>query len=223
MTKLILIPPVFPVPDPFVIQASIGCQLHPNGTSRGFCDDAVNGDHVRSFNVDAGIRVPRLQRKVLLSVQDLLSRDRGMTIMLQLLLRTACVNEIKSFVQFGKESLQRQERSIAVVYAREPPPAGTPALLLLVCRVTGFYPRPVRMAWLQDGEEMAPGWRLNSTKILPNADLTYQLRSSLAVEPGDGHSYACWVDHSSLGGQSLLIPWGRCTSLLVFVVFSYMS
>ncbi|XP_067400306.1 antigen-presenting glycoprotein CD1d-like, partial [Emydura macquarii macquarii] len=192
---------------PFVIQASIGCQLHPNGTSRGFCDAAVNGDHVRSFNVDAGIRVPRLQRKVLLYVQDLLSRDRGTTIMLQLLLRTACVNEIKSFSQRGKESLQRQEHPVAVVFAREPPPAKTPELLLLVCRVTGFYPWPVRMAWLQNGEEMVPGWWLNSTGILPNADLTYQLRSSLAVEPGDGHSYTCWVDHSSLGGQSLLIPW----------------
>ncbi|XP_067425473.1 T-cell surface glycoprotein CD1b-3-like [Emydura macquarii macquarii] len=195
--------------DPFVIQASIGCQLHTNGTSRGICDDAVNGYHMWSFNMDAGIRVPRLQRKVLLYVQDLPTRDRGMTIMLQLLLKTACVNEIKSFFQHGKESLQRQEHFIAVVFAREPPPAGTPALLRLVCRVTGFYLRPVHVAWLQDGEEVAPGWRLNSTKILLSADLTYQLRSSLAVEPDDGHSYAWWVDHSSLGGQSLLIPWGR--------------
>ncbi|XP_037769363.1 antigen-presenting glycoprotein CD1d-like [Chelonia mydas] len=100
------------------------------------------------------------------------------------------------------------ERPVAVVFARAPPPAGTPAPLLLVCRVTGFYPRPVRVAWLQDGEEVAPSGRLSSSGILPNADLTYQLRSSLAVEPGDGHSYACRVEHSSLGGQSLLIPWG---------------
>lgn len=98
------------------------------------------------------------------------------------------------------------------MFARAPPPAGTPAPLLLVCRVTGFYPRPIRVAWLQDGEEVAPGGRLSSSGILPNADLTYQLRSSLAVEPGDGHSYACRVEHSSLGGQSLLIPWGRGTS-----------
>uniref|UniRef100_A0A8C0G5U1 Ig-like domain-containing protein n=1 Tax=Chelonoidis abingdonii TaxID=106734 RepID=A0A8C0G5U1_CHEAB len=84
-----------------------------------------------------------------------------------------------------------------------PPPAGTPTPVLLVCRVTGFYPRPVRVAWLQDGEEVVLGWWLNSSEILPNADLTYQLRSSLAVEPGAGHSYACRVQHSSLGGQSL--------------------
>ncbi|CAM4657928.1 unnamed protein product, partial [Caretta caretta] len=98
-------------------------------------------------------------------------------------------------------------RLVAVVFARASPQARTPAPLLLVCRVTGFYPRPVRVAWLQDGEEVGPGGRLSSSGILPNADLTYQLRSSLAVEPGDGHSYACRVEHSSLGGQSLLIPW----------------
>ncbi|XP_026502118.1 antigen-presenting glycoprotein CD1d2-like, partial [Terrapene carolina triunguis] len=98
-------------------------------------------------------------------------------------------------------------RPVAVVFARAPPPAGTPAPVLLVCRVTGFYPRPVRVAWLQDGEEVGPGGRLNSSGILPNADLTYQLRSSLAVGPGAGHSYACRVQHSSLGGRSLLIPW----------------
>ncbi|CAM4639400.1 unnamed protein product, partial [Lepidochelys olivacea] len=98
-------------------------------------------------------------------------------------------------------------RLVAVVFARAPPQAGTPAPLLLVCRVTGFYPRPVCVAWLQDGEEVGPGWWLSSSGILPNADLTYQLRSSLAVEPGDGHSYACRVEHSNLGGQSLLIPW----------------
>uniref|UniRef100_A0A8C8SN12 Ig-like domain-containing protein n=1 Tax=Pelusios castaneus TaxID=367368 RepID=A0A8C8SN12_9SAUR len=105
------------------------------------------------------------------------------------------------------------ERPVAVVFAREPPPAGTPSSTLVVCRVTGLYPRPIRVAWLQDGEEVAPGWRLNSTRILPNADLTYQLRSSLAVEPGDGHSYACRVEHVSLGGHSLLIPWSRCRLL----------
>ncbi|CAM2101364.1 unnamed protein product [Caretta caretta] len=99
------------------------------------------------------------------------------------------------------------ERLVAVVFARASPQARTPAPLLLVCRVTGFYPRPVRVAWLQDGEEVGPGGRLSSSGILPNADLTYQLRSSLAVEPGDGHSYACRVEHSSLGGQSLPIPW----------------
>ncbi|CAM4658208.1 antigen-presenting glycoprotein CD1d [Caretta caretta] len=192
---------------PFITQGSLGCELHPNGTSRGFDDTGVNGEDFISFDADAGKWVARQGDKLALYARDLLNLDKSTAITLQFLLRMTCVNQIKSFVQHGKESLERQERPVAVVFARAPPPAGTPAPLLLVCRVTGFYPRPVRVAWLQDGEEVGPGGRLSSSGILPNADLTYQLRSSLAVEPGDGHSYACRVEHSSLGGQSLLIPW----------------
>ncbi|XP_043383836.1 antigen-presenting glycoprotein CD1d-like isoform X2 [Chelonia mydas] len=198
---------------PFVTQGSLGCELHPNGTSRAFDDTGVNGEDFISFDADAGTWVARQGDKLALYARDLLNQDKGTAITLQFLLRTTCVSQIKSFVQHGNESLERQERPVAVVFARAPPPAGTPAPLLLVCRVTGFYPRPVRVAWLQDGEEVAPGGRLSSSGILPNADLTYQLRSSLAVEPGDGHSYACWVEHSSLGGQSLLIPWGATRML----------
>ncbi|CAM4564306.1 unnamed protein product, partial [Lepidochelys kempii] len=208
--------------NPLVTQGSLGCELHPNGTLRGFDDTGVNGEDFVSFDADAGSWLAWRGDKLALYARDLLNRDKGPASKIQFLLRT-WVSELKSFVQHGKGSLERQgeaghhslpcshlwERPVAVVFARAPPQAGTPAPLLLVCRVTGFYPRPVRVAWLQDGEDVGPGGRLSSSGILPNADLTYQLRSSLAVEPGDGHSYACRVEHSSLGGQSLLIPWGH--------------
>ncbi|XP_067416338.1 antigen-presenting glycoprotein CD1d2-like [Emydura macquarii macquarii] len=191
---------------PFVTQSSIGCQLHPNDTSRGFYDVAVEGEGFISFDMETHTWIARQRDKLALDVQDRLNKDKSTVISAQYLL-SKCVTLLKSYVQYGRESLERQEQPVAVVFARASPPAGTPAPLLLVCRVTGFYPRPIHVAWLQDGEEVEPGWRLNSTGTLPNADLTYQRRSSLAVQPGDGHSYACLVDHSSLGGQSLLIPW----------------
>ncbi|KAM7134062.1 T-cell surface glycoprotein CD1b-3-like [Macrochelys suwanniensis] len=200
-------PPALPVPDPFVTQGSLGCELHPNGTSRGFYDAAGNGEDVVSFDVDTGTWLARRGDKLALYARDLLNWDKSASTRLQFFFRITCIYLLNTFAQYGRESLERQERPVAVVFARVPPPAGTPAPFLLVCRVTGFYPRPIRVAWLQDGEEVAPGWRLNSSGILPNADLTYQLRSSLAVGPGAGHSYACRVEHSSLGGQGLLIPW----------------
>ncbi|XP_065419925.1 uncharacterized protein LOC135974829 [Chrysemys picta bellii] len=321
--------------DPFVTQGSLGCELHPNGTSRGFCDAVVNGEDFISFDVDTGKWVARHRDKLGSYVQDLVNRDKSISVdSLQgahgvkqgadgykvrfhevmvlfkhskrhqkvtkqnvpriqprisgvslpgpedtLLLSTKAAamlgrpckgfSPVRRFPAVnllqkqrslcahcsgrllpGQQSLElsrhaqlpsdpfppsqppsspdnctpgRQtartglpterisppvsERPVAVVFARAPPPAGTPAPVLLVCRVTGFYPRSVRVAWLQDGEEVGPGGRLNSSGILPNADLTYQLRSSLAVGPGAGHSYACRVQHSSLGGRSLLIPW----------------
>uniref|UniRef100_A0A8C8BCX7 Ig-like domain-containing protein n=1 Tax=Otus sunia TaxID=257818 RepID=A0A8C8BCX7_9STRI len=99
-------------------------------------------------------------------------------------------------------SLRGQELPVATVFARTP----RPDQLLLICHVTGFYPRPISVAWLQDGQEVPPGPALNTSAILPNADLTYQLRITLAVAPHDGHSYACRVRHRSLGTRSLLIP-----------------
>uniref|UniRef100_A0A8U7MER7 Uncharacterized protein n=1 Tax=Corvus moneduloides TaxID=1196302 RepID=A0A8U7MER7_CORMO len=95
------------------------------------------------------------------------------------------------------------ELPVATVFAR------TPSLdqLLLVCHVTGFYPRPISVAWLRDGQEVPPGPVLNTSAVLPNADLTYQLCSVLAVTPRDGHSYVCRVRHQSLGTRALLIPW----------------
>ncbi|XP_065268957.1 antigen-presenting glycoprotein CD1d-like [Emys orbicularis] len=197
---------------PFVTQVSFSCKLHPNGTLRRFCDAAVNGEDFISFDVDTGKWVARHRDELGSYVQDLVNRDTSISTLFPFLQRTMCVYGIDTFAQYGRESLERQERPVAVVFARAPPPAGTPAPVLLVCRVTGFYPRPVRVAWLQDGEEVGPGGRLNSSGILPNADLTYQLRSSLAVGPGAGHSYACRVQHSSLGGRSLLIPWEHSRS-----------
>uniref|UniRef100_A0A8C0HG96 Ig-like domain-containing protein n=1 Tax=Chelonoidis abingdonii TaxID=106734 RepID=A0A8C0HG96_CHEAB len=199
---------------PFVIQGSLGCELRPNGTSRGFYDAAGNGEDIVSFDVDTGTWVARSEDKLALDARNLLNWDKSASTRLQFFLGITCIYLLNSFAQYGKESLERQERPVAVVFARAPPPAGTPAPVLLVCRVTGFYPRPVRVAWLQDGKEVMPGWWLNSSGILPNADLTYQLHSSLAVGPGTGHSYACRVQHSSLGGQSLLIPWGRSLAKL---------
>ncbi|EMP42487.1 Antigen-presenting glycoprotein CD1d, partial [Chelonia mydas] len=95
-------------PDPFVTQGSLGCELHPNGTSRAFDDTGVNGEDFISFDADAGKWVARQGDKLALYARDLLNLDKGTAITLQFLLRTTCVNQIKSFVQHGNESLERQ-------------------------------------------------------------------------------------------------------------------
>ncbi|CAM5159773.1 unnamed protein product, partial [Eretmochelys imbricata] len=93
---------------PFITQGSLGCELHPNGTSRGFDDTGVNGEDFISFDADAGKWVARQGDKLALYARDLLNLDKSTAITLQFLLRMTCVNQIKSFVQHGKESLERQ-------------------------------------------------------------------------------------------------------------------
>ncbi|NXS43519.1 CD1D protein, partial [Balaeniceps rex] len=189
---------------PLVVQIRAGCVLHPNGTSWGFVHVGEGGRDLTAFEVERQRWEPRQPSPLAGLVSKSLTSKKAITGLLEHLLSISCQSHILTLCRYGRADLERQEPPVATVFARTP----RPDQLLLVCRVTGFYPRSISVAWLQDGQEVPPGPALNTSTILPNADLTYQLRSVLAVAPHDGHSYACRVHHRSLGTRSLLIPWG---------------
>ncbi|NXN40759.1 CD1D protein, partial [Rhinoptilus africanus] len=195
---------LYQTPHPFVIQCVTGCNLYPNGSYTKFYHLAYNAHDFLSFNVDKSRWERQQESKLSAQVERQFNNFTVFSATLQHLLNITCVDHMKKFIEYGKAALERQELPVATVFARTP----RPDQLLLVCHVTGFYPRPISVAWLRDGQEVPPGPMLNTSAILPNADLTYQLRSVLAVAPRDGHSYACRVRHRSLGTRSLLIPWG---------------
>uniref|UniRef100_A0A663MP27 Ig-like domain-containing protein n=1 Tax=Athene cunicularia TaxID=194338 RepID=A0A663MP27_ATHCN len=193
---------------PLVVQIRAGCVLQPNRTSLGFMDVGESGRDLITFEVERQRWEPQEPSLLAeLSSQSLTSM-KAITGVLVHLLSISCPSYILSLCRYGRADLERQELPVATVFARTP----RPDQLLLICRVTGFYPRPISVAWLQDGQEVPPGPALNTSAILPNADLTYQLRITLAVAPHDGHSYACHVRHRSLGTGSLLIPWENRSS-----------
>ncbi|NWR58683.1 CD1D protein, partial [Bucorvus abyssinicus] len=189
---------------PFVFQCATGCDLYRNGSYTKFYHLAYNSHDFLNFDVDNGRWERQQESELAVQVERQFENYAGFSATLQHLLNVTCVEHLKKFIEYGRAALKRQELPVATVFARTP----SPAQLLLVCHVTGFYPRPISVAWLRDGQEVPPGPMLNTSAILPNADLTYQLRSTLAMSPHDGHSYACRVRHSSLGTRSLLIPWG---------------
>ncbi|NXC21495.1 CD1D protein, partial [Corythaeola cristata] len=199
------------VPYPFVAQCMAGCELYPNRTSRAFAYVGYNGQDFLSFDVDNATWLLSQDTNLSRYVQAVLRNYTALSELVDVLFNDTCVDDMEVLLHYGKADLERQELPVATVFARTP----SPAQLLLVCRVTGFYPRPISVAWLRDGQEVPPGPMLNTSAILPNADLTYQLRSVLAVAPRDGHSYACRVRHRSLGTRSLLIPWGDSEVVLI--------
>ncbi|XP_069721821.1 T-cell surface glycoprotein CD1b-3-like [Phaenicophaeus curvirostris] len=199
------------VPYPFVAQCTAGCELYPNRTSRAFAYVGYNGQDFLSFNVDNATWLLSQDTDLSRYVQAVLQNYTAFSELVDFLFNDTCVDDMELLLHYGKAALERQVPPVATVFARTP----SPAQLLLVCRVTGFYPRPINVAWLRDGQEVPPGPELNTSAILPNADLTYQLRSVLAVAPQDGHSYACRVRHRSLGSRSLLIPWGNTDVVLI--------
>ncbi|XP_059570139.1 antigen-presenting glycoprotein CD1d2-like [Alligator mississippiensis] len=196
----------------FVIQILLGCEILPNGTFHTFCQTARDRQDFVSYDLATGEWTVMPGDELAQRVYEYYSQDQGIASHLRFLLQDLCVSEAQSFAYYGKEVLKRQELLVAVVFAQQPPVA--PELpLMLVCWVTGFYPQPIHVAWLQDGEEVPPGPGLSSSGLLPNADLTYQLRIVLAIDPSAGHHYACHVEHSSLGGHSLIMPWAWCRGL----------
>ncbi|NXP10829.1 CD1D protein, partial [Thinocorus orbignyianus] len=195
---------LYQTPYPFVIQVATGCDLYPNGSYTKFYHFAYNARDFLSFDVDKSFWERQQESELAARIERQFNTFTSFSLTLQHLLNVSCVDHMKKLIEYGKTALERQELPVATVFDRTP----RPDQLLLVCHVTGFYPRPISVAWLRDGQEVPPGPALNTSDILPNADLTYQLRSILAVVPHDGHSYACRVRHRSLGTGSLLIPWG---------------
>ncbi|NXX86983.1 CD1D protein, partial [Urocolius indicus] len=199
------------VPYPFVAQCVAGCTIFPNRTSHAFAYVGYNGQDFLSFNMDNYTWLPSQDTDLSRYVRDVLHNYTAFTELVEVLFNDTCVDDMEVLLHYGMAALERQELPVATVFAR----TLSPAQLLLICHVTGFYPRPISVAWLRDGQEVPPGPALNTSAILPNADLTYQLRSVLAVAPRDGHSYACRVRHRSLGTRSLLVPWGDSELVLI--------
>ncbi|NWX72071.1 CD1D protein, partial [Alca torda] len=189
---------------PLVMQSRAGCVLHPNRTSWGFMDVGEGSRDLIAFEMETQHWEPQQMSPLAEVISKSLNSKKAVTSLLEHILSISCPSHILTLCRYGRPDLERQELPVATVFTRTP----RPDQLLLVCHVTGFYPRPISVAWLRDGREVPPGLTLNTSAILPNADLTYQLRSVLAVAPRDGHSYACRVRHRSLGTRSLLIPWG---------------
>ncbi|NXU99070.1 CD1D protein, partial [Cettia cetti] len=197
-------------PYPFVTQCMAGCVLYPNRTSQAFAYVGYNDQDFLSFNTKNATWTFSHDTKFSWYVQSFL-QNTALGEMLEMIFNETCVEEMMMLLHYGRAALERQELPVATVFTCTP----SPDQLLLVCHITGFYPCPINVAWLRDGQEVPPGPALNTSTILPNTDLTYQLRSILAVAPCDGHSYVCCVRHHSLGTRSLLIPWGNSEVVLI--------
>ncbi|XP_014305234.1 DLA class II histocompatibility antigen, DR-1 beta chain-like [Myotis lucifugus] len=87
----------------------------------------------------------------------------------------------------------RQTKPTVTVY-----PAKTQHLQhhsLLVCSMNGFYPGPIEVRWLRNGQEEEAG--VMSTGLIRNGDWTFQTLVMLETVPRSGEVYTCQVRHPS--------------------------
>nr|XP_027776026.1 T-cell surface glycoprotein CD1b-3-like isoform X2 [Marmota flaviventris]XP_027776027.1 T-cell surface glycoprotein CD1b-3-like isoform X2 [Marmota flaviventris]XP_027776028.1 T-cell surface glycoprotein CD1b-3-like isoform X2 [Marmota flaviventris]XP_027776029.1 T-cell surface glycoprotein CD1b-3-like isoform X2 [Marmota flaviventris]XP_027776030.1 T-cell surface glycoprotein CD1b-3-like isoform X2 [Marmota flaviventris]XP_027776031.1 T-cell surface glycoprotein CD1b-3-like isoform X2 [Mar len=200
-------------PDPFDLQIATGCELHSGKGFLGLKHVAIQGYEFMSFQNETWSPSPEGGRKAQ-KVCRLLSQNQDYTQRLQRLLSDTCPRFTLGLLDAGKAQLQQQVKPEAWLSSG---PSPGPGRLLLVCHVSGFYPKPMWVMWMR-GEEEQQGTQRGD--ILPNADGTWYLRAILDVAAGEVAGLACRVKHSSLGRQDLVLHWGAPPSALGWILLA---
>ncbi|XP_058395518.1 T-cell surface glycoprotein CD1c-like isoform X1 [Diceros bicornis minor] len=191
---------------PFELQVTAGCELPSRNTTKSFLQVAYQGTDFLSFQNMSWVPSPegeiRAQR-----VCDLINQYEGIKETVSKLIRNVCPRFALGLFDAGKMYLQRQVKPEAWL-------SGSPILgssqLLLVCHVSGFYPKPIWVMWMR-GEREQPG--IQRGDVLPNVDGTWYLRVILNVEAEEAAGLFCQVRHSSLGDQDIILYWGHHLSV----------
>uniref|UniRef100_A0A8D2GVI5 T-cell surface glycoprotein CD1a-like n=1 Tax=Urocitellus parryii TaxID=9999 RepID=A0A8D2GVI5_UROPR len=187
--------------DPFDLQVAIGCELHSGKSWVGSVQVAIQGHDFMSFQNKTWSPPPMGGREAQ-EICELFNQDQDNTYSLHMLLSDDCPHFTLGLLDAGKAHLQRQVKPEAWLSSG---PSPGPGRLLLVCHVSGFYPKPVWVMWMRGYQEQLGTQRGD---ILPNADGTWYLQATLDVAAGEAAGLACRVKHSSLGGQDLVLHWG---------------
>uniref|UniRef100_A0A8C3FKL0 Ig-like domain-containing protein n=1 Tax=Chrysemys picta bellii TaxID=8478 RepID=A0A8C3FKL0_CHRPI len=219
-------PPLTPHPPTHFPALSAGSQLSPFPTgihtqqlhkSCALSDQApvdprfqfaYDGGDFISFDNQTGTWFPAVQ--VALVQKQRWEADKTWTQHVQSWLQYECPRRLQRLLQSGGKILEQGVwKSVPpeISVSRRDAPDGSATLS---CRASGFYPRPIHVSWVRDGEDILA--ETGSSGILPNADGTYYTQSSLEISPQqDGHRYACRVEHSSLpeGSRACSTPSGE--------------
>uniref|UniRef100_A0A8C3WV92 CD1b molecule n=1 Tax=Catagonus wagneri TaxID=51154 RepID=A0A8C3WV92_9CETA len=201
----------FQLEYPFVIQGRAGCELHPGKAISSTLRGALGGLDFVSIRNNSCVPAPEGGSKAQ-QFCALITQYKGICDIIETLLSKTCPRYLLGVLDAGKAELQRQVKPEAWLSSG---PTPGPGRLLLVCHVSGFYPKPVWVMWMR-GEREQPGTRRGD--ILPNADWTWYLRVTLEVAAGEASGLSCRVKHSSLGGRDIILYWGHPTSIILIAL-----
>ncbi|KAG1948513.1 H-2 class I histocompatibility antigen, Q9 alpha chain [Pimephales promelas] len=103
-------------------------------------------------------------------------------------LETECIEWLKKYVGYGKDTLERKDAPKVFLLQKDP---SSPVL----CQATGFYPSNIMMTWQKNEEDHYEDVAVGTT--LPNIDGTFQKTITLKHEDwkNDKEAYRCVVQH----------------------------
>uniref|UniRef100_A0AAR2JGW7 Ig-like domain-containing protein n=1 Tax=Pygocentrus nattereri TaxID=42514 RepID=A0AAR2JGW7_PYGNA len=174
------------------VQWMYGCELHDDGTRRGYMQYGYDGEDFISLDLNTETWTAANPKAVITKQKWEKTNEAK--------LRTAylehtCTEWLEKYVEYSRSTLKRKEKhsSLHVVSLFQNDSSSQ-----VVCHATGFFPKAVMISWQKNGEDLHEDVELRET--LPNQDGTFQKRSVLTVSPEElkKNKYTCVVQHSGL-------------------------
>ncbi|KAJ1146725.1 hypothetical protein NDU88_012986 [Pleurodeles waltl] len=154
-----------------------------------------NKQVLAKYDISGGVFVPCTQfipdvHKAIANVTTFLNMDSHTSAWMEAKIQACKLNAQR----FWKETALRTSPPTVRITPIKPETAGGP--MTLVCDVSDFYPMPITITWLKNGDPIPEG--MTSGTLRPNGDWSYQAQVYLEVNPRPGDVYSCWAEHSSL-------------------------
>uniref|UniRef100_A0A4W4DWU7 Ig-like domain-containing protein n=1 Tax=Electrophorus electricus TaxID=8005 RepID=A0A4W4DWU7_ELEEL len=178
------------------VQLMYGCELHDDGTKRGYIQDGYDGEDFLSLDLNTLTwTAPKPQAVITKNKWEVTGANAHQW---KGYLENTCIEWLQKYVSYGKATLERKGRMCLLTHCIPPHHCKSATQTHLVCHATGFFPRELMISWKKNGEDLHENMELRET--LPNQDGTFQKRSILTVSPEDlnNNKYTCVVQHSGL-------------------------
>ncbi|XP_036418566.1 H-2 class I histocompatibility antigen, Q9 alpha chain-like [Colossoma macropomum] len=165
------------------VQWMYGCELHDDGTRRGYDQYSYDGEDFISLDLNTFTWTAANAKAVITKHKW---DGEAWAAQVKNYLENTCIEWIKKYVEYGRSTLERKVPPEASLFQKD---SSSP----VVCLATGFFPKAVMISWQKNGEDLHEDVELRET--LPNQDGTFQKRSVLTVSPEElnRNQYSCII------------------------------